>query len=148
MVKSVHGIVFGKTIELDEEPGLPDGQSVAVDIRPDGPRETVAVQPALWWIERLVVDPDVKRGKFVIKGTRVLVDSLVDCLAAGETDDKLLHRHPELTPDDIAAAREYSKVPSQLRNSFGSLAEEADDLDRHLEQTRRDRSASPRSADD
>ena len=104
--------------------------------------------PALWWIKRLVVDPNVKRGKFVIKGTRVLVDSLVDCLAAGETDDNLLHRHPELTPDDIAAAREYAKVPSQLRNSFGSLAEEADDLDRHLEQTRRDRSASPRRADD
>jgi hypothetical protein len=27
-------VVHGKTIELDEEPGLPDGQSVAVTVRP------------------------------------------------------------------------------------------------------------------
>lgn len=30
------GVVHGKTIELDQEPGLPEGQSVTVTVEPDG----------------------------------------------------------------------------------------------------------------
>jgi hypothetical protein len=33
MVKKTHGIVRGKTIELDEDPGIPDGQEVEVQVR-------------------------------------------------------------------------------------------------------------------
>jgi hypothetical protein len=32
MTKIVHGIVHGKTIELDEDPGVPEGQDVEVQI--------------------------------------------------------------------------------------------------------------------
>ena len=28
------GVVHGKTIELEQEPGLPDGQAVTVEVRP------------------------------------------------------------------------------------------------------------------
>lgn len=31
------GVVHGKTIELEEEPGLPDGQEVTVVVRPTAP---------------------------------------------------------------------------------------------------------------
>jgi hypothetical protein len=31
------GIVHGKTIELDQEPGLPDGQAVSVTVLPSTP---------------------------------------------------------------------------------------------------------------
>jgi|GraSoiStandDraft_35_1057300.scaffolds.fasta_scaffold1549290_1 hypothetical protein len=30
----LRGVVHGKTIQLDQEPGLPDGQQVAVALRP------------------------------------------------------------------------------------------------------------------
>lgn len=30
----INGVVRGKTIELDQEPGLPDGQHVAVTVQP------------------------------------------------------------------------------------------------------------------
>jgi hypothetical protein len=33
----IHGIIRGKTIELEKEPGLPDGQPVAVELRPVPP---------------------------------------------------------------------------------------------------------------
>jgi hypothetical protein len=33
MPKIVHGIVHGKTIELDEDPGVPEGQDVEVQIK-------------------------------------------------------------------------------------------------------------------
>jgi hypothetical protein len=30
----LRGVIHGKTIELDQEPGLPDGQSVCVTVQP------------------------------------------------------------------------------------------------------------------
>jgi hypothetical protein len=30
---NLHGIIRGKTIELDRAPGIPDGQPVSVDVR-------------------------------------------------------------------------------------------------------------------
>ncbi len=43
MTKIMHGIVHGKTIELDQEVGVPDGQKVAVSVEilpAASPRET------------------------------------------------------------------------------------------------------------
>jgi len=35
----VKGVVHGKTIELEREPGLPDGQEVTVTVEPAGQRK-------------------------------------------------------------------------------------------------------------
>lgn len=45
MTKTIHGIVHGKTIELDEDPGVAEGQQVEVTIK------TVAAKQA--WGEGL-----------------------------------------------------------------------------------------------
>ena len=37
MTKSLHGRVHGKTIELDEDLGVPDGQEVRVTVEPSPP---------------------------------------------------------------------------------------------------------------
>ena len=66
---TIQGVIRGKTIELEREPGLPEGLRVAVEVSPSNE------PPA--WLERFVVDPTVRPGKFVIKGTRLLVDDLV-----------------------------------------------------------------------
>ena len=34
MIASLTGIVHGKVIELEQEPGLPDGQAVSVTLQP------------------------------------------------------------------------------------------------------------------
>ena len=34
----LRGVIHGKTIELEQESGLPDGQSVAVTVQPFGPQ--------------------------------------------------------------------------------------------------------------
>lgn len=34
---TIKGVVHGKTIELEREPGLPDGQEVTVTVRPADP---------------------------------------------------------------------------------------------------------------
>ena len=38
----MRGVVHGKTIELEEEPGLPDGQPVTVTVKPVSPQGRLA----------------------------------------------------------------------------------------------------------
>jgi hypothetical protein len=47
--------------------------------------------------------------------------------------------HPELTAEDVAALRQYAKVPVGLRRAFGSWAEDGDELDKYLEWNRQQR---------
>jgi hypothetical protein len=36
---TIHGVIHGKTIELERESGLPEGQRIAIELRPlDEPR--------------------------------------------------------------------------------------------------------------
>ena len=126
----IQGVIHGKIIELENAPGIPDGQTVSVEIRPivtTAPRDEPA--PVPWWLERLDVDPAVKPGKFVVKGTRLLADALIEELEAGRSEQELLQLHPELTPADVAAVRGYATVPLPMRRLFGAWAEDAEELD-------------------
>ena len=128
---TIHGVVRGKTIELEREPGLPEGQRIAIEVRPlDEP-------PA--WLERFVVDPNVCPGKFVVKGTRLLVDDLVNLVDEGRSDEDLRQAHLELSAADVDAVRNYARVPEGTRRSFGGWAEDAEELDEYLDWTRRQR---------
>jgi uncharacterized protein (DUF433 family) len=141
----IQGVVRGKIIELDKAPGIPDGQTVSVEIRPiatnTAPDEPVS---APWWLERLDVDPAVKPGKFVIKGTRLLADALIEELEAGRSEQELLQLHPELTAADVAAILGYATIPLSMRRLFGAWAEDAEELDEYLEWTRQHRKVSRR----
>ena len=128
---TIHGVIHGKTIELEQEPCLPEGQRVAVDLRPlDEP-------PA--WLKRFAVDPAVRPGKLLITGTRLLVEDLVQLVVAGRSDEDLQMTYPELSADDLEAVRNYARVPEGLRRSFGGWADDAEELDRYLDWTRRQR---------
>ena len=59
-------------------------------------------------LDSIVVDPNVMRGKPVIKGTRIAVYLIVELLASGMTEEKLLHEYPALRKEDIRAALEYA----------------------------------------
>ena len=45
MSKMIHGRVRGKSIELDEDPGVPDGQAVRVTVEPLPPAEAGQLPP-------------------------------------------------------------------------------------------------------
>jgi hypothetical protein len=44
---TINGVLRGKTIELDRDPGLPDGQAVRVTMEPSGRSDTLAVGEGL-----------------------------------------------------------------------------------------------------
>ena len=54
-------------------------------------------------LQRIVVDPNVMTGKPVIRGTRLTVDYILNCLAHGGTEGEILAEYESLTKEDIQA---------------------------------------------
>ena len=52
----------------------------------------------------IAVDPAILHGQAHIRGTRVLVSVVLDCVAAGMTDDEILEEYPTLSLEGIRAA--------------------------------------------
>ncbi len=52
MKTTMKGIVHGKTIELEDEPGLPDGQKVSVTVEPVSPASSPTSPDALESLRR------------------------------------------------------------------------------------------------
>jgi uncharacterized protein (DUF433 family) len=55
------------------------------------------------WSERIVSDAGVLVGKPTIKGTRLSVEFILQCLADGLTEKELYENYPRLTPEDLRA---------------------------------------------
>lgn len=60
-------------------------------------------------IDRIVMDPEICHGKPTIKGTRVLVSVILDCLEAGDTFEEILEAYPTIKIDDIKAVLRYAR---------------------------------------
>ena len=57
---------------------------------------------------RIKSDPKLMFGKPVIAGTRITVEHILRCLAAGETPDDIVADYPPLTREDISAAQSFA----------------------------------------
>ena len=58
-------------------------------------------------LELISVHPNVCRGQACIKGTRIMVSVILDCLAAGMSERDILVEYPTLTVEGIRAAAAY-----------------------------------------
>ena len=67
------------------------------------------------WRERISVDPLICHGKACVKGTRVLVSSILDNLASGEPIESILRSYPTLTLEDVQAALGYAAAMTRDR---------------------------------
>jgi uncharacterized protein (DUF433 family) len=148
----IQGVIHGRTIELQEESGLPDGQTVAVTIQrieqPSAPARPGHIPPVESWMDRLIFDSTVHPTERIVKGTSLQVEALVAELEPGRTDDQILQAHPELAKEDVAALRNYARWPIGLRRSCGAWSEEAEEVDKYLEWTRQHRKISRREIPD
>ena len=59
------------------------------------------------WKKRIVSDKNILLGKPVIKGTRISVEFLLERLADGWTEEKILQSYPQLEKKDIQAVFAY-----------------------------------------
>lgn len=61
-------------------------------------------------ISLISVDPQVAHGQACIRGTRIPVSVVLDCIAAGMADEAILAEYPTLTVDAIRAAAAYGAL--------------------------------------
>ena len=57
---------------------------------------------------RIVCDPEIMLGKPTVEGTRLTVETLLEKLASGYSQEDLLQAHPRLTVDGIRAAFDFA----------------------------------------
>ncbi len=58
--------------------------------------------------DRVVIDPAIRSGKPVIRGTRITVSDILDYLAGGMSMIDIVTDFPDLCEDDIRAALAFA----------------------------------------
>jgi uncharacterized protein (DUF433 family) len=68
--------------------------------------------------ERIVIDPAVRSGKPVIRGTRITVSDILEYLAGGMSQQEILEDFPDLEGEDIRAALAFAAERERRMLSF------------------------------
>ena len=67
------------------------------------------------WRDHITVDPEVCHGKACIAGTRVLVTTVLDGLAAGMDAEEIARSYPSVSPEGVRAALRYAAALANER---------------------------------
>jgi uncharacterized protein (DUF433 family) len=57
--------------------------------------------------EFITIEPGVRLGKPIVRGTRITVDDVLDYLRSGMAVEEIVHDFPELTPAAIQACHDF-----------------------------------------
>jgi uncharacterized protein (DUF433 family) len=60
------------------------------------------------WIDRIVLNPEILRGKPIVRGTRIPVETVLKHLANDLDVDEVLQAFPRLKREDIRACLQYA----------------------------------------
>jgi uncharacterized protein (DUF433 family) len=66
-------------------------------------------------LNRISIDPNICFGKPCIRGTRIWVSLILDCLASGASEKEILDDYPTLSHEDILAAIAYGAEAARER---------------------------------
>lgn len=59
-------------------------------------------------LDRITINPNIRSGKPIIRGTRISVGDILEYMAGGMSHDELLQDFPDLTRDDIRAVLAFA----------------------------------------
>lgn len=60
------------------------------------------------YMDRISIDPEVRGGKPCIKGTRIAVYDILEYLAGGMSEEKILSDFPSLKKEDVRVALAFA----------------------------------------
>ena len=69
---------------------------------------------------RITINPDLCNGKPTIRGKRITVQTIVEFLGAGDSEEEILEQYPSLEKEDIQACLSFA---SQLMEHKYTLQE-------------------------
>jgi len=58
--------------------------------------------------ERITIDENLCNGKPTIRGKRITVQTILEFLSVGETEEEILRQYPSLEVEDIKACLEFA----------------------------------------
>jgi len=71
-------------------------------------------EPLLFYDGIITIDAVICNGKPTIRGQRITVQTILEFLSAGESNEEILRQYPTLTPEDIQASLSFaSKLMGQ-----------------------------------
>jgi uncharacterized protein (DUF433 family) len=73
-------------------------------------------------LSRITIDPEICHGKPCIRGLRYPVESLLEYLAGGDTNDELLVEFPDLETADIQACLMFAAKSLSARSVHLAVA--------------------------
>jgi uncharacterized protein (DUF433 family) len=59
-------------------------------------------------IIRVTIDPEICNGKPIIRGKRITVQTILEFLSAGDTEEEILYQYPSLEKEDITACLQFA----------------------------------------
>lgn len=66
--------------------------------------------------KRIELNQNICHGKPIIRGTRVMVSTILGALAAGDSMEMILEDYPNIERDDIYAALAFASKLSQFED--------------------------------
>lgn len=67
--------------------------------------------------ERIQIDPAICHGKPIIRGTRVLVSTILGALSGGDSIAYVLEDYPKIGEEDIRAALAFTRTLSHYEET-------------------------------
>jgi uncharacterized protein (DUF433 family) len=71
---------------------------------------------------RIVIDPAICNGKPTIRGKRITVQTILEFLAAGDSDEELLQQYPSLEREDIHACLRFAASLTEREFTLSRVA--------------------------
>lgn len=71
---------------------------------------------------RITIDPAICNGKPTIRGKRIAVQTVLDFLGAGESEQEILNQYPSLEPEDIKACLRFAAQVMDKRYDVSQVA--------------------------
>jgi uncharacterized protein (DUF433 family) len=59
-------------------------------------------------LDRITINPAIRSGKPIVRGTRITVADILEYMAGGMTQEEILADFPDLTADDIRAVLAFA----------------------------------------
>ncbi|MFP4379431.1 MAG: DUF433 domain-containing protein [Candidatus Sumerlaeia bacterium] len=65
-------------------------------------------------LDRIEINPNICHGQPVIRGTRVLVSTILGALGGGDSIEDLIEDYPNITAEDIRSALSFAGILSRF----------------------------------
>ncbi|ADE14861.1 protein of unknown function DUF433 [Nitrosococcus halophilus Nc 4] len=71
---------------------------------------------------RITIDPDICNGKPTIRGKRITVQTILEFLAAGDSEEEILNQYPSLDCEDIHACLRFAAILAEKEFTVSHVA--------------------------